>query len=255
MVKRRKTDKQSAAKATASTEEPTPNHLSNLSSPKLTALICLSLAITQLMDFSSVISQGASTSFCEKFFISVADATDNEEEIECTESDLIILKLRYESILLRISASLLMTLFCWTDSALLQSWNLLYGIVPISMTISGYVYLKDTLKGADLYSMIALLVLSAMNRKGAQSPLWPIKIMDGVYNWVLMGLSMTMMHVVTHHAAQGGLLSKTTIVDDENLTEGGKAVWLMMVLVDYGFAMGVFTFVLLFFDEVRKRVS
>jgi len=71
------------------------------------------------------------------------------------------------------------------------------------------------------------------------------------FNTVLYGLSVGIAALMSMHLTGEGIVRH--IRGDGLVSEGGHGVWFMMVVVDYGFMLVLFTFALFFFDEIRKR--
>mmetsp|Transcript_18506 Transcript_18506/g.23294 ORF Transcript_18506/g.23294 Transcript_18506/m.23294 type:complete len:352 (+) Transcript_18506:208-1263(+) len=255
-------------------ESETPPPSTALSPPQFTLLICLSLAFTHILDISKsintakdIMAQGViapenitaipvnATEYCAKHFQNMTEiiAETKEEfvaQFGCTVSDLSILNFKYQTSLLRIALSSVTSLLCWGDQALLKSWSFAYAIF-ILCTLGGYLVQYEYLKGNEKFSLVAMLVLIlTSNRSGRQGRL-KFDVDEGLYNLVLFFLVVLMSYILSNHLIFG--VEEFTNFTAEDITPGGKASWLMTVIVEYSILMIVSAFALMYFDEGRKR--
>ncbi len=247
-----------------------------LSPPQFTLLVCISLAFTHILDIAKsvntmreIIGHGViapeniteipinATAYCAKHFQNTSEIiADTKEgiiaELGCTPSDLSILNLKYQTSLLRIALCSVTSLICWGDQALLKSWSFAYGIFILCM-LCGCLVQQEYLKGGERFSLFAMIVLIiTSNRTGRQKRL-KFDVDEGMYNLVLFFLVVFMSYIISNHLIFG--VEDFTNFAAEEITSGGKAMWYMVVIVEYSIVMIVSAFALMYFDEGKKRVS
>lgn len=97
-----------------------------------------------------------------------------------------------------------------------------------------------------------LVLLLTSNRRGRQGRV-RVDIDEGLFNLVLFLLVVLMSMLIGIHATMG--IEDFTTLSVEDVTDGGKALWYMTMVVEYSIIMVIGSFALFFFDEWRKRVS
>ena len=76
---------------------------------------------------------------------------------------------------------------------------------------------------------------------------------EGLYNIVLFGVTCGMSFSISNYVLLGPVHYLN--FGEEEIGEGGRGLWNLMVGVDYSSVMFVSTFALFYLDELRKRVS
>jgi len=241
----------------------------NLSQAHFTAIMVITLAVTHILEIRHAVREGVSSPTCRNIYKVLSSnrtnetiGSDQEEgEMGCTESDIYLFTIKYQTAYLRIALTIVVTTLCWGYEPLLKSWNMACAVCPYLTTFCGLLVFRDELVGPEKFGCFALTVmLLFVNWKGGQPMNTPLNVMEGLYNMALFLISTTMTYVMTSHLQQG-IDGYTTLNNTEEgvdrilgLADGRNAIWSMMILVDYGMLCVIAFFGLFFFDEPRKRI-
>jgi hypothetical protein len=112
----------------------------------------------------------------------------------------------------------------------------------------------------EKFSLFALLFLTISSNLDGRGEKLHIHLKKGLYNISLFITSAVVSYLVANHVMLGAETSTvyqycSSNKGDECISNGGKALWFMMILVDYTSFMFTCTFALFYFDDLRKRVS
>jgi len=247
---------------------------------QLTLLIYFTFFMSRQMELSRAVANGPSTTYCSHKFLSLRKKKKQGEEQQqekedstifddlnqrpddspafdatifgCDETDWKIVQVRHQTSSIRVVLTLITGLFCWKDTPLLTAWNMVFCLCPVLTSIVALYHLRDVLVATDLNGLAALLIIGfSSSRRGMKTPIHPGSGGNGFFNTVLYGLSVGIAALMSMHLTGEGIVRH--IRGDGLVSEGGHGVWFMMVVVDYGFMLVLFTFALFFFDEIRKR--
>ena len=173
----------------------------------------------------------------------------------CTESDIAILTLKYQTTLMRMILYLLTTAICWSQDPLLKTWNYANAISPLATSILALHYHKDkdVLVGPEIYSLGAILVLTLLSNYEGREGTRRFRVLEGVGNMVLLGMMGVMSFWISQYLILGP--EHYLVFGGEMITEGARGLWNIMIGVEYSSFMFVMTFALFYLNEWRKRVS
>lgn len=279
------TQSQGAALATTAPQEPagSSSPIKGLSPPQFSMLVCISLAFTHIIDLRKCLSLAKdafrngvmipadtdadvnvnlesltnATAFCARHFQNMtdikADVNNLEEvvsELGCTASDMSILNVKYQTSILRIALCVATTMICWGDEPLLKAWNFAYGSFVVIYMVC-LVLQMEFLQGNEKYSMVAMLVLILTSSRVGRIPRSRIDLNDGLYNIVLFFFTILSSYIISNHLILG--IDEFTYLGKDDVTPGGKAIWFMIIGMEYSILMVVSIFGLFYFDEGRKR--
>lgn len=283
MVRRRKQDVKPPAEAEASSPPaetepapapPSPSTATGLSQPQFSAIICLTIAMTHCLDaYRSVQGGTENSTYCSRHFVypdadvnANADVPipsmdmDDPDSIpnKCNEIDTALLTLKYQTMTLRIVLYLIASIICWTKESLLKSFNYASGMSLLTTILTlHYQKTQGNLRALEIYSLVALAVLTFISNREGRQGLYPTQVKEGLYNIVLLLFASGMSWVISQHgmAEPSTFLSLTGNEDgDIEMSKGALGQWYMIILAEYTSIMFVAIFAFLFFDPMRKRI-
>lgn len=239
-----------------------PSNLLGMTPAQFCALLCISIAMTQYLDVYRSVQAGPETSFCSRHYVHDATVTNgaSKDTIQCTASDFVILTVKYQTTFLRIALCGVGLLICWNKEDLLRSWNFASAIAPLGIQIVVLWIHKSNLIGKEFLTYIALSFLCITSNFYDRQQKTGIDLKEGLYNIVLFGTSMLMSSVSSSMWIQGPEAYLNLIISDEAgdtslaVTNGGRAMWSMIVAGDFATFMFLPTCALFFFDATRKRI-
>lgn len=256
-----------ATTSTSLNKKLAPSNLLGMTPAQFCALLCISVAMTQYLDVYRSVQSGPDTSFCSRHYAhepnvsnGSASTMESKDTISpCTTSDFVILTVKYQTTLLRIALCGVGLLICWNKEDLLRSWNFATAIAPLGTQIAVYWIHKSDLIRKDSVTFLALAFLCITSNFYDRQEKSGIHLKEGLYNIVLFVTSMFMSSVSTSMWLQGpeAYLKLNPNEDDGNVvavTNGGKAMWSMIVGGDFATFMFLPTCALFFFDATRKRI-
>mmetsp|Transcript_20975 Transcript_20975/g.25813 ORF Transcript_20975/g.25813 Transcript_20975/m.25813 type:complete len:345 (-) Transcript_20975:153-1187(-) len=244
-----------------------PTH--GLSPTQFSILVCISLALTHVIDASKAVrasshlGDGASftnstslnanaTAYCVRHYrnnqTEISDETDIMEQFGCTETDLEIVNVKYHAAMLRITMTIITSILCWNNEPLLKSWSYAYATFLLVSLLCLWIQYEH-LNGQEKFSLIAMFILiCTTNRKGRQGRL-KMAVDEGMYNLSLFLMTVFTSYIIAAHMTFG--LDELTSVKE--VSNGGKATYFITVGAEYSIFMVVSAFALFYFDEVKKR--
>jgi hypothetical protein len=108
----------------------------------------------------------------------------------------------------------------------------------------------------EKFSLGALLVMSITSNFNGRGVKTLMNLKEGLHNVALGLLTSFMSYTISNHLMLGAEGYTAYSVDGvDAVSEGGKALWFMLILVEYTAIMFASTFALFYLDETRKRVS
>ena len=232
-----------------------PSNALGMTPAQFSCILCISITMTHCVDIYKSVHKGSENStYCTRHFAYAPEPDDaSSNTLPCTESDMGILTIRYQTALLRIMLHFIIMLLCWTNESLLRSWNFASAISPLGTSIAGIITQRDYLKAPEKFSLAALLILSLASNREGRMPRLAVKMKEGLFNITLFSLTTFMSYTIANHLILG--VGEYTTFTAEDITDGGRALWFMTIFVEYTAFMFTATFALFYFDEMRKRVS
>lgn len=235
-----------------------PSNAMGMSPSQFSSLVCISIGMTHCLDVYRSVQEGESSTYCNRYFAYSPQIEDPAADpLQCTVGDLGIMQLKYQTTIMRIILYFITMMLCWGKEPLLRSWNIATAISPLGTSIVGMVMQKDYLLAPEKFSLFALLVLCFTSNREGRGEKIRMNLKEGLYNIALFLLTSIMSYFVSNHLILG-VESYTVFSSDADgdkaVSEGGKALWFMMIVVEYSSFMFASTFALFYFDESRKRV-
>jgi len=236
-----------------------PSNAMGMTPSQFSSLVCISIGMTHCLDVYRSVQEGESSTYCNRYFAYSPQIEDpTADPLQCTLGDLGIMKLKYQTTIMRIILYFITMMLCWGKEPLLKSWNIATAVSPLATSIAGMLMQKDYVLAPEKFSLVALLVLCLTSNREGRGQKMPMNLKEGLYNIALFLMTSIMSYLVSNHLILG-VESYTMFSSDGDgdnaVSEGGKALWFMMILVEYSSFMFASTFALFYFDEARKRVS
>jgi hypothetical protein len=227
---------------------------------QFSSIVCMSIGMTHCLDVYRSVEQGPSTTYCNRHFAYSPQLVDSAADpLFCTQGDLAVMKLKYQTTIMRIIIYFITMMLCWSKEPLLKCWNFANIISPIGTSIVGFMIQNDNLLAPEKFSLLALLFLSVSSNLDGRGERLPIHLKKAMYNLSLFMMTSILSYLVANHLMLGAESYTVHGCNEENMDDcvsrGGNALWFMTVLVDYTSFMFTCTFALFYFDDIRKRVS
>ena len=237
---------------------------------QFSSLVCISIGMTHCLDLHRSVQDGESTTYCNRYFAYSPQINDpSADPLQCTQGDLGIMQLKYHTTVMRIILFFVMMMLCWGREPLLKSWNFANAISPLATSIVGMFIQKEYLLAPEKFSLGALLVMSITSNINGRGHKTFMNLKEGLHNIALFLFTTFMSYLISNHLMLGVESYTVYSIDgdgggggdggsggsDNAISEGGKALWFMMILVEYTSFMFASTFALFYLDETRKRVS
>ena len=209
--------------------------------------------MTHCLDLYRSVQTGEETLYCNNYFAYSPQKIDSEADpLACSNGDLGIMQIKYQTTLLRLMLYFCVMMMCWSNESLMKSWNYANAVSPLATSLIGFFYQRDYLSAPEKFSIGALLFLALSSNRKNRSEKFGIDLKEGLYNNILFFMTTGFSFLISDHLMVG---FGNQIREDLEVSNGGKALWFMMVLVEYTAFMFAGTFALFYFDAVRKRVS
>lgn len=209
--------------------------------------------MTHCLDLYRSVQNGEETLYCNNYFSYSPQKLDpTADPLACSNGDLGIMQIKYQTTILRLILFFCVMMMCWSNESLMKSWNYANAVSPLATSLIGFFYQKDYLSAPEKFSIGALLFLALSSNRKHRSGKFHIDLKEGLYNNILFFMTTGFSFLISDHLMVG---FGNQIRDDLEVSNGGKALWFMMVLVEYTAFMFAGTFALFYFDAVRKRVS
>jgi hypothetical protein len=224
---------------------------------QFSSLVCISIGMTHCLDLYRSVQDGESTTYCNRYFAYSPQINDSSADpLQCTLGDLGIMRLKYHTTIIRIILFFVMMMLCWGRDPLLKSWNFANAVSPLGTSIVGMFIQKELLLAPEKFSLGALLVMSITSNFNGRGVKTLMNLKEGLHNVALGLLTSFMSYTISNHLMLGAEGYTAYSVDGvDAVSEGGKALWFMLILVEYTAIMFASTFALFYLDEARKRVS
>ena len=222
---------------------------------QFSSMILISIASSHCLDIYRSSLQGTETSYCDRYFAYAHNGeSDENQTLSCTESDIAILTLKYQTTAMRMVLSFLITIICWSKESLLKTWNYASLISPLGTSVLGLLYHKQTkiLAAPEVYSLGAIMVLFLTTNYYGREDRRPLNVKEGLDNVVLLILTSLMSYWISNHILGA---EHYLVFEKGDITDGGRALWNMMIGVEYVSFMFASTFSLFYLDPLRRRVS
>lgn len=226
---------------------------------QFSSIVCMSIGMTHGLDVYRSVEEGPTATFCNRHFAYSPQQIDaSADPLFCTRGDLAIMQLKYQTTVIRIILYFITMMLCWSNESLLKCWNFANIISPLGTSLMGLMIQKDNLLAQEKFSLMALLVLSFSSNLDGRGQRLGMNLKKGLYNLTLFLTTNIWSFVVANHLVLNVEGYTVFQCNDESgddcVSRGGKALWFMMVLVDYTCFMFTCTFGLFYLDDVRKRV-
>lgn len=228
---------------------------------QFSSIVCMSIGMTHCLDVYRSVEQGPSTTYCNRHFAYSPQIVDSSADpLFCTLGDLGVMKVKYQTTVMRIILYFITMMLCWSKEPLLKCWNFANIISPIGTSLVGFMMQKDNLLAPEKFSLVALLFLCVSSNLEGRGERHPIQLKKGLYNVTLFTMTTILSYLVSNHLMLG--VERYTLYScdggetnvDNCVSRGGKALWFMMILVEYTSVMFTCTFALFYLDDIRKRL-
>lgn len=250
MVSRRGKRSTASELGTKKFAQPAVSSALGMTPAQFSSVVLISIVSSHCLDAYRSTLRGTESLFCNRYF-SYASPMDENSNLLCTESDIAILTIKYQTTAMRMALYFLVMLICWSKEPLLKTWNYANAISPLGTSILGLFLQKDTLAGPEIYSLGAVLLLTLISNFLDREDRKPLIVKEGFYNIILFLLTSLMSYWISNHLILG--VENYLVFNEDDITEGGRGLWNMMVGVEYTSFMFVSTFALFYLDELRKR--